>query len=218
VSDSRTFVDGEGTAPRGEPGSAAEPTVEAQVLDLAVRRGYLTLDEVQAAPVRWGPRITALIGAGLLSEAVAEQLVAEVRDEAEGLGSPREPADAGQQRYTIGDLIGQGGMGTVHRAYDESLKRPVALKFLRSDDPDLVQRFLREAQVQARLDHENVCRVYEVGQMAGRPYIAMQLIEGEPLLSAVRMSVEEKVRMLQQVAEAIHAAHREGLVHSDVKP
>jgi serine/threonine-protein kinase len=120
-------------------------------------------------------------------------------------------------------------MGTVHRAYDTSLKRPVALKFLRSDDPDRVQRFLREAQAQARVEHENVCRVYESGQKDGRPYIAMQLIDGQPLFvsdgEASRpsptlqgMSVEQKVRLMQQIAEAIQAAHREGLIHRDIKP
>jgi serine/threonine-protein kinase len=117
----------------------------------------------------------------------------------------------------------------VYRAYDSSLKRNVALKLLRGGDPERLSRFQREAQAQARVDHDNVCRVYDVGELDGGAYIAMQLIEGQSLFLADgesvgpspalrEMSVEQKVRILQKVAEAIHAAHREGLIHRDIKP
>src|SRR5262245_44306512 len=92
------------------------------------------------------------------------------------------------ERFQMEDLLGQGGMARVFRAYDVPLQRHVALKFLKSDDPDRLGRFLREAQAQARVDHENVCKIYEVGEMDGRPYIAMQLIEGQPLFVPVRRS------------------------------
>jgi serine/threonine-protein kinase len=137
-------------------------------------------------------------------------------------------SDAGQ-RFEVGELLGQGGMGKVYKAYDTSLKRHVALKLLSSDDPDRISRFLREAQAQARVDHENVCKVFEVGSVKGKPAIAMQLLEGQGLfvsdengsrLSAAlsQMTVEQKVRVMRSVAEGIHAAHREGLIHRDIKP
>jgi serine/threonine-protein kinase len=152
---------------------------------------------------------------------------------------PSRPADnpGSSERFQIGDLLGQGGMARVFRAHDVPLQREVALKFLKSDDPDRLSRFLREAQAQARVDHENVCKIFEVGELDGRPYIAMQLIEGQPLFVPVRrdepgaendlshpgpllgqMTVEQKARMMQRVAEGIHAAHREGLIHRDIKP
>lgn len=126
---------------------------------------------------------------------------------------------AGWDRYQFVAFLGEGGMGRVYKAFDPRLKRTVALKFLKADDPDLNRRFLQEAQAQARVEHENVCRVYEVGEVRGRLYIALPFLEGEPLSRAARgMSLEEKVRVMAQVAEGLHAAHRIGLVHRDVKP
>ncbi len=118
-----------------------------------------------------------------------------------------------------GVLIGVGGMGEVYRAWDPDLERFVALKYLRSGDPELVERLLREARAQARVDHPGVCKVYEVGVDDGRPFIAMQYVDG-PLLSeaAPTMSLEQKVLTMLKVAEAVQAAHSAGLVHRDLKP
>lgn len=122
-------------------------------------------------------------------------------------------------RYRDVEPLGEGGMAEVFKAYDARLERPVALKFLRIQHPDLTARLLREAQIQARLEHPNICRVYEVGEMAGRPFIAMQLIQGKTLdRAALDMSLEERVLAAIQVADAIHAAHRLGLIHRDLKP
>jgi serine/threonine-protein kinase len=122
-------------------------------------------------------------------------------------------------RYQTAVPLGEGGMGTVYRAFDPVLGRPVALKFLRGDNPALAQRLLREARLQARVDHEHVCRVYEAGESEGRPYIAMQYIEGQTLdRVAPTLSLEQKVRVMREVAEAVHAANRIGLVHRDLKP
>lgn len=115
--------------------------------------------------------------------------------------------------------IGEGSMGTVYRAKDRRLGRLVALKLLKSDDPADARRFMREAQAQARVQHENVCRVYEVGVADKEPYIAMELIEGEPLDRVhSRMTLEEKVKVIREVAAALHEAHRLGLIHRDIKP
>jgi eukaryotic-like serine/threonine-protein kinase len=122
-------------------------------------------------------------------------------------------------RYRTAVPLAHGGTADVFQAWDEEAGRPVALKFLRREDPDLVARLLREARAQARVDHPNVCKVYEVGERDGVPFIAMQLIEGETLDRAARgMTVEEKVAVMRAVAEGVHAAHRAGLVHRDLKP
>lgn len=122
-------------------------------------------------------------------------------------------------RYTDLRRIGEGSMGTVYRAKDLRLGRLVALKLLKGDDPADTRRFLREAQAQARIQHENVCRVYEVGEADRTPYIVMELIQGEPLDRAHhRMTLEQKVKVIRECASALHEAHRLGLIHRDVKP
>ncbi|MCK6683199.1 MAG: protein kinase [Thermoanaerobaculia bacterium] len=122
-------------------------------------------------------------------------------------------------RYRVRELLGSGGMGHVFLAWDETLARNVALKLLRETDPHAVERLLVEARAQARLRHENVCQIYEAGTQDGLPFVAMQFVDGQPLdRVAHRLTVEEKVKLGVKVAEALHAAHREGVIHRDVKP
>ncbi|HYU43997.1 MAG TPA: serine/threonine-protein kinase, partial [Vicinamibacteria bacterium] len=122
-------------------------------------------------------------------------------------------------RYDTAVLLGEGGMGSVFRAFDPVLGRPVALKFLHRDNPALVERLMREARLQAGVDHPNVCRVYEVGEADGRPYIAMQYVEGQTLEALnSSLTLEQKVRLMAAVADGVHAANRTGLVHRDLKP
>jgi serine/threonine-protein kinase len=107
-------------------------------------------------------------------------------------------------------------MGEVYRAYDPTLARFIALKLLPGPS---ASHFLREARAQARVDHESVCKVFEVGELAGVSYIAMRHVPGASLDAAASVfPLETQVRLFRQVAEALHAAHREGLVHRDVKP
>jgi serine/threonine-protein kinase len=137
------------------------------------------------------------------------------------------------ERYEVLEALGAGGMGAVYKARDPRLKRAVALKIVHprlgqgpgTTGDVFVRRFVREARLQASLDHPHICKVYEIGELPsspeqpGYPYIAMQLIIGKPLQHAqLEMSLLEKVRVIQQVAEALHAAHRQGLIHRDVKP
>jgi serine/threonine-protein kinase len=110
-------------------------------------------------------------------------------------------------------------MAKVFKANDRRLGRTVALKFIRDEDPRLVGKLLREARVQARVDHPNICKVFEVGEVEGHAYIAMQYIDGSTLSRAKwSMTLEQKVSAVIDVALALHAAHRMGLVHRDVKP
>ncbi|WP_225409656.1 serine/threonine-protein kinase [Stigmatella hybrida] len=126
---------------------------------------------------------------------------------------------ANWERYQGVRFLGQGGMGQVFLAYDPRLRRNVALKFVKGDDAELTRRFLTEARAQARVEHERVCQVFEVGKVHGRSFIAMQFVDGRPLSQLVNeLSLEQKVMMLRGAAEGVHAAHRAGLIHRDLKP
>jgi len=148
---------------------------------------------------------------------IADTLVREDRP-GEGTTAPGPPF-AGWDRYELSDLLGRGGMGAVYKARDRRLDRTVAIKFILGTDPNLTMRFLREARAQARIDHPNVCRVHEVGEVEGRAYIALQYVDGEPLhKAAARMSLDDKIAVMRDVAAAVHAAHQLGIVHRDLKP
>ncbi len=122
-------------------------------------------------------------------------------------------------RITLRGVLGIGGMGEVHRAWDAGLERPVAVKFVRSSDPKEADRLLLEARLQARVEHPHVVRVHDTGTLAGRPCIVLQLVEGQifaNLLTETEWRV--KVGLAAQAARGLGAAHRMGLVHRDVKP
>jgi serine/threonine-protein kinase len=110
-------------------------------------------------------------------------------------------------------------MGTVYRVLDKQINRVVALKLLHRHDQLAVARALREARAQARVTHEHVCKIYEVGIEEASPYIVMEYVEGQPLSSLTdQLTVEEKAKVIGEAAAALHEAHRLGLVHRDVKP
>jgi len=122
-------------------------------------------------------------------------------------------------RFLAGPLLGQGGMGRVHEGWDPMLRRRVALKLLHQVEPGAILRLFNEAQTQARLDHPGIGKIYELGASPTTPYIAMQLIEGVPLGAlADTLSLSGKIRLLADVAAAMHVAHRAGLIHRDIKP
>ncbi len=136
--------------------------------------------------------------------------------------SPRSaPADTPPvhdwDRYEFLGALGHGGMGTVWKARDRQLGRIVAIKFIRGDDPELVQRFQQEARAQARIDHPQICRVYEIGVVVGKPYIAMQFIDGRTLGKS-GLSRIELLQVTCEVAFGLHEAHRLGILHRDLKP
>ncbi len=126
---------------------------------------------------------------------------------------------AGWDRYTPVRFLGQDGMGVVFLAIDTRLRREVAIKFVRGNSADHVRRLISEARNQARVSHERICKVYEVDEVEGKVYIAMQYIAGKPLgRMADELTLEQKVTLVRGAAEGIHAAHTEGIIHRDLKP
>ena len=122
-------------------------------------------------------------------------------------------------RIELKGLLGEGGMGEVHRAWDRALERPVAVKFFRGADPREAERLLLEGRLQARIEHDHVVRVHEVGTLGGRACLVLQLVEGRPLhLVSPALELAERAELLRQAALGVHAAHLQGLVHRDVKP
>ncbi|MEM6457570.1 MAG: serine/threonine-protein kinase, partial [Acidobacteriota bacterium] len=124
-----------------------------------------------------------------------------------------------RRRYATGVPLAEGGTADVYRAYDATLGREVALKYLRHKRPALVARLLREARALARLQHPGICEVYQVGESEGRPYVARRLVDGDELNVALAGAPWRTiVRVLRAAADGVAAAHAAGLVHRDLKP
>ena len=122
-------------------------------------------------------------------------------------------------RFQITGFLGQGGMGRVFKAYDPRLDRVVAIKLLNRDSAMGHERFVKEARFQAVVRHPHVCQIHEAGMVAEWAYIAMQYIEGQDLkLATENMDLSRKLMLFQQIAAGLHLAHREGLIHRDIKP
>jgi serine/threonine-protein kinase len=128
-------------------------------------------------------------------------------------------------RYQLGELIATGGMGSVYRAVDTHLGRPVAVKVLKrvlADDATFLERFRREARAAAAISHPGVARVYDYGERSSEPFIVMELVEGDTLAERIAqrgpLPWQEAFAIAEQVASALSAAHAHGVVHRDVKP
>ena len=123
-------------------------------------------------------------------------------------------------RFTVRGELGAGGMGRVFRAYDPTLRREVAIKILRNDPSGAAGDLVAEARSASRLNHPNVCTIYDVGDVDGVPFIAMELVDGRPLnqlISAGGLSVDAALRLGLQIAGALAHAHEHGIVHGDLK-
>src|ERR1700730_9895663 len=125
--------------------------------------------------------------------------------------------------YQITGKLGEGGMGVVYHAQDTRLNRAVALKMIRDsgDDENLRKRFLREAQSAARVSHPSICRLYDIGEEDGHPFLVMELLEGESLacrLARGPIELAEAVQVTLSMLSALAALHRSSILHRDLKP
>src|SRR5208337_3062105 len=167
-----------------------------------------------------------------------ESALAGVSSGGDGAGRRSQPEPAGLtgkrvSHYRVLEIIGGGGMGLVYKAQDLKLGRRVALKFLpeelASDDVAL-QRFEREARTASSLNHQNICTIYEIEEHEGRPFIAMELLEGHTLRDLMwataagsrgekpALPMGQLLDISIQTAEGLEAAHQKGIIHRDIKP
>ena len=128
-------------------------------------------------------------------------------------------------RYQLHEQLGQGGMGVVFRAHDTVLQRIVALKLVGVsyvDDPEMRERFFREARAAAQLTHKNIVTVYDLGEHEGRPYLAMEYLAGEDLQRRLarpeKMPVSRRLEVAIEICHGVEHAHAHGIIHRDLKP
>ncbi len=157
-----------------------------------------------------------------LSVAAHNALTAPTADVASG---PAAPIEVEFGRYRLFDKLGQGNMGAVYRAHDTVLGRDVAVKLLQPElaaEPGFRERFRREAYAAGRLASPNIIPIYETGEIDRRMYLVMPIVDGVDLKEVLRrdraLSPQKAVRVVEQAAAALDAAHKAGLVHRDVKP
>jgi eukaryotic-like serine/threonine-protein kinase len=137
------------------------------------------------------------------------------------LAADEPPVTIGQGTLELGEELGQGGMGAVFKARDLRLGREVAVKFLPADlaaRPEFRVRFEREAHALALLNHPNIVTIHDFGQEDGQGYIVMELVAGKSLAALLPLAPERAIDLVLQICEALSYAHRQGIVHRDIKP
>ncbi|MGC8916316.1 MAG: protein kinase domain-containing protein [Thermoanaerobaculum sp.] len=163
--------------------------------------------------------VASLMASGRLSGQTPEELASTAPTQRVGptRAAGHEELSPFGERFADVQPLGSGGMGSVYRAWDNLLQRPVAIKVLRH--ANAMPALLAEARAQAKIDHDHVCPVYDVVEKEGKGFVVMRLVAGESLAAFIgKLSPREVASLGAQVARALHAAHRQGLLHRDVKP
>ncbi len=202
---------------KGERGFYMNGEINRKVWGLAIQRGIVGLEDLM----------------NILGEDQLERLLAEVCESTEDDCAEADVCvQSGSQkvtgkpvhgiwfgRYEQPVFLGEGATGRVFTAFDPVLHRYVAVKLLKTEDIELRERLIREARAQARVQHPNVCAIYEAGEMQGQAYIVMQYINGQTLKQVQeKLSMKETAQIMRDIANGLHAAHLVGIVHRDVKP
>ena len=205
--------------------------------DLIARAARKGLLEEATARAKLGPHTAEpqlLIESGLLTPEQVRELLGENAPTVARTPSPSSSASVRPEthplaakaaqdpqnhfgRYVLVEKIGEGGMGAVWKAWQTDLGRWVALKFVRGDVPEDLARFVREAQMAAKLSHPNIVATHEAGEEGGRHYIAMDYIEGDDL-KKLRLEPRRALEVVKEAAEAVQYAHEQGIIHRDLKP
>ena len=175
--------------------------------ELLVGKGYITAEQCE----RLMRSRSSILPSGSDSSPVGHELPPEAASAALIAGNVL-------GRYVRVKKLGEGGMGEVWRSWDRDLHRWVALKFLRIENLGELTRFQREAQTVAKLSHPNIAAIYDVGDHNGRPYIAMQYIDGPTLNAFPAEDLRLQVRLMRDACLGVHHAHENGIVHRDLKP
>ncbi|MBI2899373.1 MAG: SUMF1/EgtB/PvdO family nonheme iron enzyme [Planctomycetes bacterium] len=179
---------------------------------LALEKGLLKQEDFERALAEQTRNPSADLGAvlhemGLLPRETVDALRQETPPEGPRLG-----------KYVLLGELGRGGMGVVHKAWDPTLGRLVAVKsILETGDPETARRLEREAQTAAKLSHPHIVPIYEVGRQDGKPYLAMKFVDGETLHD-LRLEPRAAMELMEEVARTVHFAHEQGIVHRDLKP
>lgn len=208
----------------------SDPVTSTDLMRRALAIACAALDEPEAARRQWAEAqcgldatLRAEVQALLAADEAPERLLHAALDAPEA-EDPWLGRSVG--RYRIIERIGSGGMGTVYRAEPESgvTRQPVALKLIKRgmDSEEILRRFIREREILARLDHPHIARLLDGGMTTdGRPWFAMELVAGEPLIDYCdrrRMPLAERIALFLQVCDAVAYAHRNLVVHRDLKP
>lgn len=219
IAESDIFGDGVNVASRIEP--LAEPggiCISGRVYDDIRNQpdiNTLFIGEKKLKNVDRPMQVYAITGEDLPTPQLETSMISDVTD--------RGVKGTTISHYAIMEKIGEGGMGVVYKAEDTSLKRTVALKFLRPEilgNEEQKTRFIKEAQAAAALNHPNICTVYEINEAEGRTFIAMEYIDGQSLAEKIAwgpLKLKKAVEIANQVSEGLQAAHEHGIIHRDIK-